>query len=463
MSFKKGFAYVFISNVIVLIISVFTGFILPKMLSVDSYSNIKLFQLYISYIGILHLGFSDGMYLKYGGKKIDDINKKEIEEELHTFKIFQFIVMLIGLVISIIIKNRILFFCILSIIPINVGNYLRSLYQATGKFDKYAMITNINTFLMFVMNLILLFILKTDNSYYYIIFYVIAYFIYWILLEIEVSKIISRKYRNFKFSYMIENIKSGFLLMLGNFSSVLFTSIDRLFIKYFLGSIKFAYYSFAVSIEGLVNNLVNPVSIVMYNYVCKNNEKNKIMFAKRMVLFVFSLILLFVYPVKFIVEVWLDKYINSLDVLIILFVAHFFSIIVKCIFNNLYKANKKQNRYFGVMIIVIIISIISNLVGYFIFKSMEIFAIATMITSIIWFIIGEIDFKEYRYSIKEYCYIILIVLSFLATAFCVSTILGCVLYLLCYVIFAFLFLKDEVFYAKKELLKMINSVKKRFL
>ena len=63
MSFKKGFTYVFFSNLLAFLISVITGFILPKLLSIDTYSTIKLFQLYITYVGILHLGFSDGMYL----------------------------------------------------------------------------------------------------------------------------------------------------------------------------------------------------------------------------------------------------------------------------------------------------------------------------------------------------------------------------------------------------------------
>ena len=64
MSLKKGMLNVFIANIINLIISLFTGFVLPKLLSVESYANIKLFQLYITYIGILHFGVADGMYLK---------------------------------------------------------------------------------------------------------------------------------------------------------------------------------------------------------------------------------------------------------------------------------------------------------------------------------------------------------------------------------------------------------------
>ena len=46
MKFKTGTLYVFVANVINLLISLFTGFMLPKILNIETYANIKLFQLY---------------------------------------------------------------------------------------------------------------------------------------------------------------------------------------------------------------------------------------------------------------------------------------------------------------------------------------------------------------------------------------------------------------------------------
>jgi len=204
MSFKKGFFYVFISNLIGVFISIVTGFVLPKFLSIESYSDIKLFQLYVTYLGLLHLGYSDGMYLKYGGKDLIDIDKKEVLEEFRTFKSFQFLIFILGSVISLILKNNILLFCMISLVPINVGNYLRNLYQATAKFDKYAKFTSINNILIFIMNMVLLFIIKSDNSNYYIIAYVLSYFLYWFLLEKEVSGLFGKsKTKLFDIKYHI--------------------------------------------------------------------------------------------------------------------------------------------------------------------------------------------------------------------------------------------------------------------
>ena len=284
LKFKKGFLYVFTANFLNLLIGIITGFILPKLLSIESYSDIKLFQLYITYVGILHLGFSDGMYLKYGGKEIEASQNENILSEFKTFKIFQIIVTISAVIVTLFLKKYVLFFCALSILPVNIGNYLRQLYQAVGKFDKYAKFTNINTFLIFFMNIVLLFIIKTDNSKLYMIAYVIAYFAYWVFLEIEIRRTLKHKKNKAKISYLISDIKDGFLLMMGNFCSVVFTSIDRLFVQYLLGTIKFAYYSFAVSIENLMTVFINPIAVVLYNYFCINQEKEKIIFAKKLIL-----------------------------------------------------------------------------------------------------------------------------------------------------------------------------------
>ena len=70
---KKGIIAILAANIINLIFNLFTNFMLPKFLSIDSYAAIKTFQLYTSYIGIFALGYSDGMYLRYGGKELAKI------------------------------------------------------------------------------------------------------------------------------------------------------------------------------------------------------------------------------------------------------------------------------------------------------------------------------------------------------------------------------------------------------
>lgn len=439
MSVKKGIVYIFIANIINLIMNLVSGFVLPKYLSIESYAQIKVFQLYITYIGIAHLGFADGMNLRHGGKDIIKIDKNEVLEEFKTFKYFQICISAIAIMVSLIIKNEILFFCSLVILPINIANYMKNLYTAIGKFKKYSQYTNLNTVFIFIINIILLFIIKTDSYYVYIIAYIFIYFLYGIFINSEAKKIFGKDKVKFNKKYIVEDIKLGFLLLIGNFCNVIFTSIDRLFIKNFIGIIKFAYYSFATNIESLMNVFISPISIVMYNYFCKTNGREDVLNVKRYILLFASIIIILIFPVKFLIQNWLIKYYDSLVVLFILIGAQYISIIIRTVHINIYKAKKEQKKFFKVMGFIVILSAILDFIAFSISKSMVYIAYATLITNVVWFIIGEFDLKEYKLSIKDYIYIFIILILFLICGNIINNaIIGFVVYISIMLIFIFI-------------------------
>jgi len=441
---KKGIVYVFIANAINLIIGLFTGFVLPKLLSVDTYANIRLFQLYVSYVTVLHLGFSDGMYLRLGGKSIDQVDKKEIREEFKTFKIFQIIEAIIAIIICLILKNKILLFCALVILPINIGDYLRQLYQATGLFKKYSIFTNVNTVLIFIVNVLLLLVIKTDDSIKYIVGYIIVYMIYWISIEIEARKIFGKDKAKANVKYFVQNIRSGFLLLVGNFCNNIFTGIDRLFVQGLLGKIKFAVYSFAASIENLMNVFIMPISTVMYNYLSNRNGRDDVLKIKKIIVLLAAIIIAVVFPAKFVIQTWIQKYNDVLNVLFILFAAQYITIMVRCVHINTYKVRKQQQKYFIIMLFIVGLSVILNIILFLMFRSIEGIALATLITSTIWFIIGEIDFKEYRLDFKNYIYIFSILIMFLICGQIPSSIMGCITYVILVVITSFILMRDGI-------------------
>ena len=63
------------SNLIYLLSSILVGFLLPKIIGVTNYGYYKTFTLYATYIGLFQIGIVDGIYLKYGGKTYDELDK----------------------------------------------------------------------------------------------------------------------------------------------------------------------------------------------------------------------------------------------------------------------------------------------------------------------------------------------------------------------------------------------------
>ena len=64
----KDIIKVITGNLVSLLSAIFVAFIFPKITSLTDFGYYKTFTLYISYVGLLHFGFCDGIYLKYAGK-----------------------------------------------------------------------------------------------------------------------------------------------------------------------------------------------------------------------------------------------------------------------------------------------------------------------------------------------------------------------------------------------------------
>lgn len=107
---EKGLMYVLIANFINLGFNLITNFVLPKELSVESYATIKTFQLYVSYAGLFHFGFVDGMYLKYGGKNVQDIRGEDLRTNLSTLRFFEIAVTIICAFVAVVLKQEVLVF-----------------------------------------------------------------------------------------------------------------------------------------------------------------------------------------------------------------------------------------------------------------------------------------------------------------------------------------------------------------
>jgi len=69
----KNISCSFGANFISLCISVFMVAFVPKFLNVDDYALWQLFLFYFSYLGFLHFGWEDGIYLRYAGKRFGSV------------------------------------------------------------------------------------------------------------------------------------------------------------------------------------------------------------------------------------------------------------------------------------------------------------------------------------------------------------------------------------------------------
>lgn len=446
---------------------IFINFVQPAFLSVETYAMIQTFNLYVSYVGLFHLGYVDGIYLKYGGKKLEECDQNELCNNVSSLRTFQLVITFIVIIIGFCINDIVLLAVGCSVLPANIASYYRMLYQATGNFKMYGRIMNINTILLFIYNIILIFLFHVDDYYIFFICEITIYIIMHVIIEVSFfKKYYSSKISLFAFNKheIKTNISEGLPLTIGNLSSVLFTSLDRWFVKFLLTSSDFAYYSFAVSIETFMNVAISPVTITLYNYFCSHKKVEEINRIKNLMMIFAVFIVSCAFPARFIVEKYISKYTCASEILFVLFSSKILSIIIQGIYVNLYKSYKRQREYLVKLIVCIFVGVLFNALGFLIFKGNISFAFATLATVIVWFFISARDFKMVSYSIKDIIYIGLSISFLNVFGLMFSPIYGFILYLILEICLSFILQRENFVYSIKSIalptLKSVINIKK---
>lgn len=456
MNLKKAVIKVFSANFLQLISSLIVGFIVPIILSIEGYANLKTYTLYISYIAFLNLGFIDGLYIKYGGKKIENIDKRILKGEHNFLFVFQLIVSVIVLILGIVFKNVILFLFSISILPIMMQGFFKNLYQATGNFDRYSKIMYTYTLTYMILNVLLALVFRSSDYILYCLTTFGANLISVLVFEFKFLK----EYRKEKAVITKEvwnNIKVGFFILLGNLSVVALFGIDKWFVKLFLTTEDFAYYSFAVSMLNIINVLVNAISITFYNYLFENNSVEKINKLKKYLVTLGGGASLGFFALSFIVNYFIKKYIPSLDIIAVTFAVFPYMILINALYVNLYKVNKDEKKYFKVVVSMLVISIVYNLIAILTFKNTTSIAFATILTLITWVIYSTYDLKNVTNEKKVYVYTFSLTIFFLLCAHYLNWILGGCVYLIGYLILTYLFNKEVLIDIKDTVKGILNK------
>ena len=361
--------------------------------------------------------------------------------------------MVIFIYISLTKKSIIMLLISLSIVPINMSWFYKFYYQAIGNFKEYSRVSYIYTIVFFLMNVILVLKLKSNNYVHYCLATIIAYGS--VLLTYEIK--FYNKLKNIKTYYnrcILDNVRIGIFILIGNLSTMLFYALDRWFIKFFLNFDDFAFYSFAVSMVNVISLLISSLSVTFYNYLSKNKNKEIIKEFKSYFIILGAISSGGFFVFAGIISLILDKYSEALSIISILFVAYPYIIVINVLYVNLYKVRKKEKKYVEVVFTMIIISFIYNIIAIILFKNSEAIAVATSLAFITWYIYSVKDFKYLNVDLKEIIYLCIVGTGFLFISHNLNWFLGGLSYLILIIITTFIIYK-------KEIMKLIKIIFKR--
>ena len=390
-SLKRNFLFAFSAQGLQFLQSILISLLLPKLLGINEFGFWQLFVFYTQYGGFFHFGLNDGIYLKVGGKKYDDLDYKPIAWQLRLSIIIQmFFLMAIIFFFTLSNDSNRIFVIVCSCIYIlisNISSYLNFILQATNRIKEFS-IGRLIDIGIFVVLLISFLIVAVDN-YKYIIYSCIlgriAGLFFYVTKTTDISRLIFYKYEQTFFTDYIYNVSMGFVLVISNIASMLILGVGRFMVDYYWGITAFSKVSYSIMMVNFFLLFINQASMVLFPELRTWTPKRISSFyaiVRNKLDLISPFVLLTYYPICFFVNYWIPDYKESVYFLIYLLPLCIFDSKMQLLCNTIFKVCNKVKVLLICNMLTVTLSSILVLVSICIFKNIE-FVVISMLISIV--------------------------------------------------------------------------------
>lgn len=452
----KDILRVMLGNITTILSGVIVGFLLPKELSLADYGFYKTFTLYITYMGLFSLGIIDGIVLIYGGKDFEQLEPNLFRSY---FKYFTAVLTVVssGIILSALLfakgETQFIFVMIgIDMVAGNLINYFRQISQITQRFKEYSARTILQSAAKTAAVLILLVLSRLGCRVGYRFFLSLI-----VLTDVLLTLWYIYTYRVLAIGQsaplretrpLIRNlILTGFPLLFSNLTVQIIMALDRQFVSVLFSKEDYAIYAFAYNMLSLVAIAISAISTVLYPTlkrkdadVLKDSYDSLISI---ILMLVFGALLSF-FPLCWILEWFLQKYLPSIEIFRIIFPGLAISSAISIVMHNYYKVMDNSLAFFRKSIVILILSAAANAAAYYFFRSMASISMVSILTLLIWYVYAESYFvKTLQYRRwKNLLYMCLVMASFYLISGFSRGPAGAALYLLTFLVISLVFFKD---------------------
>jgi O-antigen/teichoic acid export membrane protein len=366
----KNLYYTVAANFATLGISTLLSLVVPKLLGVTEYSYWQLYVFYSSYVGFLHLGWIDGIYLKIGGEEYEDLEKEDLGSQFWYLGIFETVVSIALILWAAFFlppsnKSVILMLtAVVSLITI-AKTFILYIFQSTNRIKEYAQLSRSDRYL-YVAFIGMYFLIGGRSFFWLIVLDILSKLIMTLWGMYRIKDMLTCKLVSLKklFPEILDNINIGSKLMLSSVASMLIIGTIRFFVQKKWTIETFGKLSFTLSISNMFLTFVNAVGVVMFPLLRRTNqEKLPALFKTLRDLFVpiTYAILLFYVPAKYILSLWLPEYAESLKFMGILFPIVIYEGRMSLLINTYLKALRKEKTILLVNVTTLTLSLILSI------------------------------------------------------------------------------------------------------
>lgn len=396
----KGVFRVSTANLFGLGVSMLTSLVLPLAISVGEYGRWQLFSLYAQYLGFFVLGFNDGIHLNYAACDYTPENQAKFKTFFKHLRLVGVVetIVLIGGAILLIRDHTTKYMALivsLNLLPVSLSGLFLYMNQGMLRFKQYSVLTVLDK-TVFMVLLIVLLCLRTQEAFFYIVAYTVTRYItltYLYFSSKEVFKAKAQPLKEVK-PEIINNYKKGFPLMIATlFGGPTLIVGGRLLVEHKFGIESFSAYSFSLNTIIIAAQFIAAVSAVFYP-ILKRASKEELPIMYRSfdkITTLFSVVLLLsYYPAALLVNLLYVKYNSILSYLFLVYPLFIYQCKSNVLIKNAYKVNNEPTKLILVNLIGIIIHLVCVFVAYITFHSVSSIAAATLLSLGVWYYVMQV-------------------------------------------------------------------------
>lgn len=398
----KNLYYTVAANFATLAISVLLNLFVPRLLGVREYGYWQLYVFYSSYVGFLHLGWVDGIYLKTGGADYESLDVQNLGSQFWYLNFFEVIISTLVIVVSIFFipasnkEQIIILTAIVSVITI-AKTFIQYILQSTNRIKEYAELSRGDRYL-YAGAVVFYLLLGGHDFFWLIILDILSKIIMTMWGMNRVKDMIRVNIINLRliFPEILSNIRIGSKLMLSNIASMLIIGIIRLFVDQQWSVATFGKLSLTLSISNMFLTFVDAIGVVMFPILRRTGQhKLSELYQVLRTLFVpiTFFFLIFYVPARAILTLWLPAYADSLKYMGVLFPMIVYEGRMSLLVNTYLKTMRKEKTILLVNVTTLAIALIFAWISVFLIHNLLV-----TVGVIIFCVAFRCDFAEFFIS-----------------------------------------------------------------
>jgi O-antigen/teichoic acid export membrane protein len=398
MTYIKRIAFAIITQGLLGLLSIITGFVMPKYMGPLEYGYWQIYFFYVGYINFLGLGYNDGIVLNYAGYDLRDLPYERIRSAI------RIILGYIG-VITVILAAFVLLFSgnaskiinlvlVTNILPTIIFCIILALYLATN----HSVLYNLANLMLRLLSclIFIIFLIRGITSYEPMILadtlskYIITIILCFMGYRFFVGKSTELKEGLTEIKQMAG---SGIKVMLSVILSGLIPMVGRMVIEWNEPIEVYGVYSFAITLLSIILTFTNTVGIIIFPMIKRlSSDKLSDYYIKFNYIFeAFVMIAFLLYiPLVIIIQSFMKDYIAALEYLPILIALCFPIGKIQLLLFPYYKAHRQENKLLLSNVMGFISMVLGTFAVYFLTHSVFAVALTTTIVMIIYYKLSEL-------------------------------------------------------------------------